>query len=53
MDFTESNGIWKQYSRPSYWSVTADEVDYFQDLIKQHRPGRSSRSALRQVCPAD
>ncbi|MGO9330551.1 MAG: class I SAM-dependent methyltransferase [Steroidobacteraceae bacterium] len=38
MDFTEIERIWNQHSRPSYWSVTADEVDYFQDLIKQHRP---------------
>ncbi|UMB69017.1 class I SAM-dependent methyltransferase [Mycobacterium paraterrae] len=38
MDLPEIERIWNQHSRPSYWPVTADEMDYIQDLIKQHRP---------------
>ena len=38
MDSTQIERIYEQHWRPGYGSVMADEVEYFQDLIKQHRP---------------
>ena len=38
MDFAEIERIWKQHWQKGYGSVMPDEVEYIQDLIKQHRP---------------
>jgi len=38
MDSTEIARIHEQHWAPGWGSVTADEMEYFQDLIKQHRP---------------
>jgi methyltransferase family protein len=38
MDFAEIERIHKQHWRQEYGTVEADEVEYFQELIKQHRP---------------
>jgi hypothetical protein len=38
MHFTEIERVYEQHWRQGYSSVMPDEVEYFQDLIKQHRP---------------